>query len=103
MNIILLIFVPLLGILFLLCCWLISALEKSGERNEELFEENEGLKEDIGRAYTFARQASRDYTAIAEKVGILLGQEWERVPPVNFEVLDLLDAKIAQKQEKGRG
>lgn len=78
---------------------LISVNEKSGKRNEELFEENESLKEDIDRAYTFAKQASKDYTAISEKVGILLGQEWERVPPTNFEVLDLLDEKIAQKRE----
>lgn len=78
---------------------LISVNEKSGKRNEELFEANENLKEDIDRAYTFARQAAKDYTVITDKVGILLDREWERVPPTNFEVLDLLDEKIAQKRE----
>lgn len=77
---------------------LVSVNEKSGKRNEELFEENESLKNDIDRAYGFARQAAKDYTAISEKVGILLCQEWERVPPTNFEVMDLLDEKIAQKR-----
>jgi hypothetical protein len=82
---------------------LISVNEKSGKRNEELFDENESLKNDIDRAYSFARQAAKDYTAISEKVGILLDQEWERVPPTNFEVIGLLDAKIAQKREADNG
>lgn len=82
---------------------LVGINEKSGKRNEELFEENESLKEDIDRAYSYARQAAKDYTAIAEKVGILLDQEWERVPPTNFEINGLLDAKIAQKREADNG
>lgn len=82
---------------------LVGINEKSGKHNEELFEENESLKEDIDRAYSYARQAAKDYTAIAEKVGILLDQEWERVPPTNFEVNGLLDAKIAQKREADNG
>ena len=77
---------------------LISVNEKSGKRNEELFEENESLKNDIDRAYSYARQAAKDYTIITDKVGILLDQEWERVPPTNFEVLDLLDEKITAKR-----
>lgn len=82
---------------------LVGINEKSGKRNKELFEENEALKGDIDRAYSFARQAARDYTVISDKVGILFDREWERVPPTNFEVLDLLDEKIAQKREADNG
>lgn len=79
---------------------LVSINEKSGKRNEELFGENESLKEDIDRAYSYARQAAKDYTAISERVGVLFDREWERVPPTNFEVLDLLDKKIAKKRKE---
>ncbi len=77
---------------------LVSLNEKAGKRNEELFEENELLQEDIDRAYTFAKQAAKDFTKISEKVGVLFDREWEHVPPTNFEVLDLLDEKIAAKR-----